>query len=345
MKKVVKGFGVLILIVFIGAGVYIGLKYNEYKKSINESAGTSTELVEFTIEEGESTDLIAQKLYEAGLIKNVLYFKIYIKQSGIASLIQAGTFKVPQNVTMKDLGETLQHAANPDIWVTIPEGLMGVQIADLIEEGFVSNTENSFDKATFLELIQSSDPANQLGIPIPEGQPLEGYLYPDTYRFPADATTEYVLTAILNNFDNKVIQRYSDDIEKSGRSLYDTLILASILERETKHPDDRPIVADILIRRLDNNWPLGVDATLLYYFGDWTHVITEQDLQVETSYNTRKQTGLTPTPIANPGDNTISGVIHPEANDYWYYISDSEGILHYAVTEAEHNANIQEYLW
>lgn len=344
MKKAAKFLGLLFLIVLLAGGAYAFVKYRDYQAAINEPASDSSEIVEFTIEPGQSTDEIADGLLAAGLIRDTLYFKTYIKLTGIAPLIQAGTFKLPQNITMKDLGDTLQHAANPDVWVTIPEGLMATEIADILEESFADVEENSFDKSLFLEMAQNSYPATQIGIPIPEDKPLEGCLFPDTYRFPADATAEYVMAAILTNFKTKIYDKYEDEITSSGRDLYDILILASILERETRHPDDRPLVADILIRRLDNNWPLGVDATLLYYFGDWTHVITEQDLLLESSYNTRKNTGLTPTPIANPGEDTIRGVLFPQANDYWFYISDAETILHYAVTEAEHNANIQQYL-
>lgn len=344
MKTALKIFGLLILAAIIAGGIFAYRKYQDYQNAINTPVSDSQEKVEVTITQGETVEQIAADLKSKGLIKDELYFKVYLKQQNLATSIQAGTFRIPRNLSMSQVVLTLQHADKPDIWVTIPEGLMVTEIASTIDEEFQSYGVSDFSKQEFLDFTQTGTIAINLGIPVPEGKPLEGYLFPDTYRFPSDASAEYVLTAILENFKTKVLDKYTDDIDKSGRPLYDTLILASILERETRHPDDRPIVADILIRRLDNGWPLGVDATLLYYFGDWKHEITYDELQQDNPYNTRKVIGLTPTPICNPGEQTIRSVLEPEPNDYWFYVSDAEGILHYATTEEEHNQNIQQYI-
>jgi UPF0755 protein len=343
MQKAVKGCATFMLFIFAISAVAIFLLYRDYRSSVTES-GEPTKVVEFTIEEGETVDEIGQALLDAGLIENIWYFKIYVMQSEIGDKLQAGSFSIPHNLSLDELGELLQHAEFPDIWVTIPEGMMTTQVAEYLDEGFAINPENSFDKEEFLALATSTSPQISVDLPIPEDKPLEGFLYPDTYLFPPDATAGYVLNALLTNFRERVYVPHMQDIEASPYTLYEIVTLASILERETKHPDDRPLVADILLRRLENGWALEVDATLLYYFGDWTHVITQEDLQIDSPYNTRKVGGFTPTPIANPGEQTIRAVLSPEPNDYWYYISDTDGNLHYAVTLEEHNANIQKYL-
>ncbi|MBN2100936.1 endolytic transglycosylase MltG [Candidatus Dojkabacteria bacterium] len=345
MKKIFKLLAILLVVIVVLIVVPLSLLIMDYNKKIDQPASDSSEIVEFVIEEGQTTDEIAQNLEDAGLIVNKLYFRIYLKQKGFETKLQAGSFKLKRNLTIKKISEELQHASIPDIWVTIPESLMATEIADVLEQGFQANPETSFDKQQFLNMLNDPSHVSNLGIPIPAGKPLEGYLYPDTYRFPADANAEYVLNAILSDgFKDKIYEKYQPEIDQSQFSLYEVLILASILERETRHPEDRPMVADILIRRINNNWALEVDATLLYYFGDWKHEITYQDLQLDTPYNTRQNSGLTPTPICNPGEETIKAILYPEENQYWFYISDADGILHYATTLEEHNANINQYL-
>jgi len=345
MKKVLKALLILLIIIIAAAAVLIFFLLKDYRDSLDTPAGDSTEIVEFTIEEGETTTQITHALKESGLINNELYFRLYLRQEGLETELQAGSFRIPGNLTIKEIAETLQHAAVPDVWATIPEGLMATEITDILEEAFSANPNSSFDKAEFSNMVDSGSLISEMNIPIPEGQPLEGYLFPDTYRFPSDSTTEYVLATILRDgFRTKIYEKYLQEINHSDYSMYEILNLASILERETRHTEDRPLVADILIRRLENNWALEVDATLLYYFNDWTHVITYQDLQLDTPYNTRKHNGFPPTPISNPGEESIKAILYPEPNENWFYISDLDGILHYAVTLEEHNANIQKFL-
>ncbi len=346
MKTVIKLFTVILLFGAVAAIVGGIIFYQDYQKAIVTPVSNNSEEMEFVIEEGESTDQIAQRLEEAGLIKSKLYFKLYLRQNSMASTIQAGTFDVPQNLSMKELVEVLQNAQIPDITVVIPESLMIIEIADILEDGFSVNPEPSFSKEEFLTLTDTTTPAVNLNIPAPADQTLEGYLFPDTYTFPADSNAEYVLNAMLDQgFRTKIYEKYLTEINQSEYTLYEILNLASILERETKHPDDRPIVADILLRRLENGWKLEVDATLLYYYKDWTHEITYQDLELETPYNTRVHGGLPPTPICNPGQETVNAVLNPEPNDYWFYVSDTEGNLHYATTIDEHNTNVQQYIY
>lgn len=342
IRKVLIILGI-ILLVGVGAVAYL---YNDYRSSIKQSYNPNNGYVEIIIEEGETTAEIAESLEKNELIKNKYYFQFYIRQENLETNLQAGQYRIPLNSTTEEIAEYLQNAEVPDIRVTIPESLMIIEIADILEEAFEVNPETSFDKQEFIKLTENADIARDLGIPVPEGKDLEGYIFPDTYEFPSDANAEYVLNGILNiGFKQKIYNKYKEEIQESQFSLYEILNLASMLERETKFPEDRPKVADILIRRLENNWTLGIDATILYYHKDWTHEITEQDLNMDSPYNTRKNPGLPPTPICNPGEETIRAVLYPEPNEYWYYISDEDFVLHYAVTEAEHNANIREYLW
>jgi UPF0755 protein len=149
---------------------------------------------------------------------------------------------------------------------------------------------------------------------------------------------------MISNFKVKIYDEYENELSNSKYNLYEVITLASIVEREAIFEDDRGMVADILERRLEINWALEVDVSLLYYFEDWKYELTTEDLQTDTLYNTRLYTGLTPTPICNPGESAITAVLSPTSNNYWYFVSDNDGDLHYGETLDEHNSNIQQYM-
>jgi UPF0755 protein len=316
----------------------------DYKSTITEPASGNEDLIELTIAEGESTRNIAENLSRIGLIKSTLYFEIYVRVNNLATELQAGNYRIPANVTMEELAEILQVAYEQDVWITLPEGLMAIEVTDVISTEFAEVENSLFIRSDFLDLIESTQPVIDAELPIPDGKTCEGYLFPDTYRFSPDSTADSVLNELISNFKTKIYDKYSEQIYNSEYSLYQVIILASILEKETYHSEDRPLVADILEKRLEIGCALEVDATLLYHFQDWEYDILTEDLQLDTLYNTRKYSGFTPTPISNPGEETISAILNPEASEYWFYISDDDGNLYYGETLDEHNQNIQQYL-
>ena len=163
---------------------------------------------------------------------------------------------------------------------------------------------------------------------------LEGYLFPDKYAFANTVSTEDVLKTLVNNFQTKV----------GVKDTYEDIIVASMVEREGYTSSDRPMIADIIKRRLEEGWLLQIDATLLYPEKDWKHTITDVDKQKENPYNTYKYPGLPPTPICNPGLSAINATRNPESNSYYFYIHDPQGNIHYAKTLVEHNSNVQKHL-
>lgn len=334
-KRLVTGFLAIIgLLIFVGAA-FLYLK-NYYEKALITSNSEDTQSVEFQIKTGETLDTIVPNLIDAGLMqqkyKNV--FLLYVKLNNLFPTFQAGTFDIPKNLNMKELIETLQNSEIPSIWVTIPEGLRADEIAAVIETEFSKLPENNFSKDEFLSLCEDSQFIQSSEVKIKDITTLEGFLFPDKYLFPKDSTAEEVITTMIANFNEKVTREYT----------YDDIILASLIERESVNPDDRRIISDILRKRLEEQWLLQVDATLLYYYKDWEHVITVDDKEVEQPYNTYINPGLPPTPICNPGIDSINAVFEPQANSYYYYIHDNDRVPHYASTLEQHEANIQQYL-
>ena len=224
--------------------------------------------------------------------------------------------------------------------MTIPEGLRKEEIA----EKFINTLGKKEDvAATFRQEFLS------------ETKSKEGFLFPETYLFPKDASASAVSAKLLATFDKKVDSKMKEDAKSSGYTLSQLITLASIIERETKTPQERPVVSGILFKRLANRWPLQVDAALQYAVASakcrvqsaeckWWESLTKDDLEVASPYNTYKYSGLPPAPIANPGLSSISAVIYPEESPYWFYLHDADGKIHYAKTIEEHNENIRIYL-
>lgn len=293
--------------------------------------------INFIIRKGEALSDIVAGLKEAGLIKSALHFKIYVFLTGTATKIQAGSFSLSPSMTTPQISQLLIKGKN-DQWVTILEGLRQEQIAEqLIKSGFAINPEE-WQRTV-------------------EAQGLEGKLFPDSYLLPKGATQEQILTIITRNFEKKVVLGLKDEIAASHLTLNEILTLASIVERESQTETDRQIVAGILLKRLQNHWPLQTDATIQYAVAEkrckktydascdwWPNTLTKADLAIQSAYNTYIHPQLPPTPICNPGLSAIKAVLNPQKTAYWYYLSDKNGVMHYAKTNEEQVANIQKYL-
>jgi UPF0755 protein len=176
------------------------------------------------------------------------------------------------------------------------------------------------------------------------GSKLEGFVFPDTYFVNLDYHPKFFLERMLGNFRSRIVDGEASDIFSTKRSLHDIVTMASLIEEETMTDEERPIVAGILWKRLDANTGLGVDATVRYVQQKKKGTITATDLSVDSAYNTRKYRGLPPSPIASPGLASIRAALRPEASEYWYYLHDTHGAIHYAVTNDEHNRNRALYL-
>lgn len=277
----------------------------------------------FLITKGSSAGQIAGKLQSAGIIRSALAFKIYVQFTGQSGKIQTGEFRLSPSLSLFQVVSQLQ-SGPVELWVTIPEGLRREEIASKFAS---SLSRDSGFSDEFLQVSKGD----------------EGMLFPDTYLFPKDASPSAIVSKMLRTFQSKT----SDLSPASGLSFNERIVLASLIERETKTAEERPIVAGILIKRLNAGWPLQVDASVQYAVGtpkNWWPILTAEDLTITSSYNSYKYAGLPPAPIASPGLSSILASFNPQDSDYWYYIHDTSGKIHYAKTLEEHNANIAKYL-
>jgi len=310
-----------------------------WKQNSRPPSGDKTP-IRFVVQRGKSAAQIAQALYNQGLIKSPLAFKIYVQITGNAERINFGEFKLTPALTLKEIVEALQ-GSPAELWVTVPEGLRREEIVEKFIKGLeVEEPQASSFRSEFL--LNSQD--------------LEGFLFPDTYLFPRDASASAVVKKLKSTFDAKLTPELKDKINKSGYSLQEIVTLASLLERETKTDEERPIVAGIILNRLKAGWPLQIDATVQYAIGkakcqmsnvkcdSWWPILTKEDLEINSPYNSYKFKGLPPTPIANSGFGSLKAAIEPQESEYWFYLHDNEGGIHYAKTIEEHNANIRKFL-
>jgi len=227
--------------------------------------------------------------------------------------------------------------------VTIIEGWRLKDIAsDLAKEGIVS--EEDFMSAAAIDNWRD----RYEFLNDPRIKSLEGFLFPDTYNFFVEVTANDIIKKLLDEFDHKVTDKMRADLKSQKCSLYDAIILASILEREISnmpsHDGERDIVADIFWSRIKIGMGLQSDATVNYVTGKTSTRPTLKDLAIDSPYNTYKYRGLPPGPINNPSLASIKSAIYPQASDYLYFLTDENSNAYFAKTYAEHQANIRKYL-
>lgn len=313
----------LLTLILVFAIIVLGLFF-WWKNGLSEVNSADKTQKIFVIQKGEGVREIANKLKKERLIKNPVVFFLLIWKQGLDRKIQAGDFRLSPSMTTTEIANTLIHGTL-DVWVTIPEGKRAEEIA---------------------EILKTSTPAYQ-SFWRDELVKHEGYLFPDTYLIPKDADIDLIITIMKNNFEKKF---ESITPNKTGLSKEEIVIVASLIEREAKLDEDRPLVASVILNRLNIGMKLDIDATVQYALGYqdsqknwWKKELTKDDLNINSAYNTYRNQGLPPTPISNPGLAVLRAVVNAPDNDYLYYISDRNGRNHYARTLEEHNENIIKY--
>ncbi len=297
-----------------------------WRYSIAPVDTSDTTPVIFVVAHGEGGKEIAADLAKQNLIHSSTGFYLLIKLLGIETQMQAGDFRLNKSMDARTIAMELTHGIL-DVWVTTLEGWRDEEIATQLDKDLDIPEDQFLQYAT------------------------EGYMFPDTYLIPRDATAAAVTKMFLDNFNTKVTAKMREDAKKTGLTFDQTITLASIIEREGKTDADRPVIAGILLNRIKIGMPLQVDATLQYALGYqpfektwWKNDLTDDDKKIDSPYNTYTNLGLPPGPIANPGLSSITAAIYPASTDYLYYLHDKTGTVHYAKTIEEHNANIQKYL-
>jgi UPF0755 protein len=277
----------------------------------------------FVIPKGTGIRAISNDLKAQGLIRDDIVFFLYVRKNGIDKKIQAGDFKLSPSMSSQQIAKTLT-LGSKDVWVTIPEGKRAEEVAQILKANIPTYDD------TWEERLGEH----------------EGYLFPDTYLIPRDATIDQVVMLLTNTFE----QKYGVITNNTNLSKAEVVTLASMIEREARHDEDRPLISSVMHNRLDIDMPLQIDATVQYVLGYsnaentwWRKNLSLDDLKFQSLYNTYARTGLPPGPIASPGIEALEAAANPADTDYLYYITDQNGINRYATTGEGHNKNIDKY--
>ena len=295
--------------------------------------------VEIEVKKGANLNSVAEDLYEKNIIRSRLWFR-YNGQD-IARSIKPGTYTIPSKVELNEVYEILQNGEDESqIKLTFPEGFILYQFAKKVEESGLASSEE-FIKETddyFNKMGYTFDPSNLYF-------KMEGYLFPDTYYFTKDQSVTEIVTKLAETMEDVFTDEYLNKAKEMNLTTHDVLTIASLIEREADNDEERARISGVIYNRLDIGMPLQIDASVIYGLGEGkehkTKVLLE-DLKVDNPFNTYKNPGLPPGPIASPGKKSIQAALYPEEHDYFYYVMGENGHV-FAKTFAEHENNIKKY--
>jgi UPF0755 protein len=289
------------------------------------------------IKPGTSTRAIGERLVEAGVVRDQVTFRLALWMSGRATHLKAGEYRFTEAATP---GDVIGKLARGDVFVipvTFPEGLTIAEMARIVEARGFGPASAFVEAARDGSLVHAVDPA---------ARDLEGYLFPETYALSRHADAARIVRLMAEAFDRALSPDLRTTARERGLSIRQVVTLASIVEKETARPEERPLVASVYENRLRIGMALQCDPTVIYaleqvgrYHGNLHH----DDLSFDSPYNTYRYPGLPPGPIAAPGRASIDAVLHPAESEFLYFVSRNDGTHVFAATLDEHNRNVQKY--
>ncbi len=325
---------VVILAVLVTIAAAAGVIYSRVDRPF-KGYGATEQFVE--VPPGSGPAAIGRRLVQAGVVRDALTWRIAVFKSGHARLLKAGEYRFEGELRPADV---IGKLARGEVYlrpITFPEGLSITEMAKLFESrGF--GTAASFETAARnAALIAALDP---------HASDLEGYLYPETYPLPRRTNADALVRAMVSRFEQIVGPDLRDKAAARGLAVRDVVTLASLVEKETARPEERPAVAAVYLNRLKIGMGLQCDPTVIYALqkaGRYTGNLTRADLGFDSPYNTYKHAGLPPGPIAAPGRPSIEAVLNPADVAYLYFVSRNDGSHVFSDTYEEHRAKVKAF--
>ncbi len=309
-------------------------------------SATPGEPIAVAVESGQSPREIGDKLEELGVIDSGIQFRVLVALLGYDRLLQAGDYEFDAGTPALDAVYRMRRGIVSSRFVTVVEGWRLEQIADALDE-------KGIPRRDFLGAARPDDYDFDFVQDLDLDQTLEGYLFPATYYFRRDDTAADVVRRMLEAFDQNVTPELRQEAEEGGLSLHEVLTIASIIEREAQVPEERPVMAQVFLKRLRLGIPLEADPTVQYavaadpasvsQFGYWKRELTQADLEVDSPYNTYRFRGPPPGPISSPRLDSIQAVVRPAETNYLYFVAKPDGSHAFAETLQEHLENVAKY--
>lgn len=328
MIKTFKIMVFLLLLAVLGGGLYL----YSYGKN---SPGELKEGIVIEIEPGSSFTSISKNLEKRGVLKNERIFYLYAKLKRVQTKVKAGEYIIEPAMSTDEILDMLVKGSVIHHRITIPEGYNLYQIADLLEEKKITGREDFIKKA--------KDQTFRAGLNI-KSVSLEGYLYPETYFFYKGMKTEEIIRQMVERFHSVFTEDLKKKSREMGYTVNEIVTLASIIEKETGNPDERPLISAVFHNRLKKKMRLQSDPTTIYgIIETFDGNLRKRDLLQKTPYNTYRISGLPLGPIANPGIESIKAALYPANVDYLFFVSMNNGSHVFAKTLREHNKNVWKY--
>lgn len=335
------------VLIILSLVLVIALAFWLVVRAVTTPHAASGETVEFVVEEGWGVTNIAQELKKRDLIGSTFMFETLVWLEGVSRELKAGAYQLSPTMSIQEMVRVLaggQTLSNERV-IKLIEGWTAAEMGAYLEkQGIISSAAYVEAAATTDVKIIIADKTYPLLSTKPKNADLEGFLFPDTYRVYKDSTAADIIERQLEALEKKVDDDLRATIAASGRSFFEVLTMASIVEREVKSGSDRALVADIFWRRLAAGIALEADSTVNYITGKKDPAVSATDLQIDSPYNTYKYKGLPPGPIANPSLSSIKAAAKPETNVYWYFLTKPDGSTVFAKNFEEHVANKTKYL-
>ena len=326
-KKIVFGIPAL-AVVFILIVVLVVIPLSGSSSDTGEKGVP----VYFTVRPGMSVREIGKELHERGIIDSETKFWWMAKLNGFENKVKSGTFALHTGMSPRDALETLVYGNTVTIRFTIPEGFSVCDIARRLEEEGLVKADD------FMKRAETYRPYPYVEEHEDVRYAVEGFLFPDTYEINGEINEARIMEMMAENFDRRLTRDMRERAKGMDLSIYELVTLASLVEKEAYHEEDRPIIAQIFLKRLRLGMPLQADPTVQYLLDAPKEDLLYKDTEIASPYNTYQNVGLPPGPIASPGTASLDAVLHPADTNYLYFVADRNGNNYYATNYADHLA-------
>lgn len=304
--------------------------------------GHITELAEpidVIIEDNSGTEGTIQILYDKGLIPSRWATLMHIVLTGKRTELKAGQYRFEGNITIDTVLSTITQEKDyvQEVEITILEGWNNAEIGEYLHAAGVADYDK-FISAADTKHTQTILPDNDYGFITSKHLTfgLQGYLFPDTYRIFEGETEIGIIEKMLTNFDSKFTEEMRAELANRGISIHDAVVMASIIEKEVQNLEDKQVVSGIFWKRINDNYPLQSDATINYATGKDVIIASDTDLEVESVFNTYRNTGLPPAPITNPGYDSLYAAVFPTESEYYFFLTTPDVDVVYSTNYDEH---------
>ena len=324
-------------IALISAAMFLLLFITWFSLEFYRPFETPPNTIVFEVVKGQTAKEIALNLKKSGIIKKtwpiLLGYRIFFS----AQSMKAGEYAITIPVSPKNVLHVLSEGAVYLHSITIPEGLIIQEVAELLDSEDFAAKKDFQQEAENTSLISALDR---------EAEDLEGYLFPETYRFAKGASPEEIVSAMVFQFNKVFTQEWIERAEELGMTVRDVVILASLVEKETSLKDEKRIVSSVFHNRLKIGMKLDCDPTIIYVLklvGKFKGRLRTKDLKFDSPFNTYLYSGLPPGPIANPGKHSLEAALYPAEEKFFYFVSKNDGSHHFSRTFREHQNAVNKY--